>query len=114
MNGTIRFPKPQNAPFVNFEKKSAERKRLAIAIDQLRNTKPADLPLWIGGQSTMYNPSGICVPPHDFKRKLALYAQADNEDIITCAINCVMDAKHQWELIPWHLRLHIFRHLAIM
>lgn len=113
MNGTIGFPKPQNAPLINFEKGSAERDKLVEAISKLRKAPSADLSLWIGGVSVWSDIFGICTPPHDISRELARYAMAHDMQV-NDAILSVLNAKKKWESIPWHLRLHIFRKAAYL
>ncbi len=113
MNGIIRFPEPQNAPLVNFEKGGTDREKLITAIDYLRVKKPIKLPLWIGGKPKLTESFAPCTPPHDMHRLLAEYATAD-ESLVQQAISGVLQAKNRWQSLPWYLRLHIFRKAAYL
>lgn len=113
MNANFSIPEPQNAPMVNFEKGSVEREKLIAAIDYMRVKKPIKLPLWIGGKSVFTEVFAPCTPPHDISRILAEYAIAD-EHLVQHAIVDVLKAKKEWEQIPWHIRLNIFRKAAYL
>ena len=114
MNGNVSIPKLQNAPMVDFEKESVARDKLVNAIAQLRNPQSyPSLPLWIGGKPVLSNAFGMCTPPHDTTRLLAKYAIA-NEPLVQYAISGVLQAKKEWEQIPWHMRLNIFRKAAYL
>jgi len=115
VNGTIRFPKPQNASMVQFEKGTVERQHLNDAIIRLRTREEIPtLPLVINGEcifdSSVY---GKCIPPHDITRELARYAHAHTGQMKD-AIEGVLHAQTKWQSLPWHLRLHIFRKAAYL
>ena len=115
INGTINLPKPDNALLVNFEQGSSEREKLVKAIERLRNDTPRDLPLWIDGSPFGCYFPGMCTSPHDTGRVLAHYAIAPHESIVRLATDrMIMNTKKQWERLPWHLRLHIFRKAAYL
>ena len=115
MNGVISFPKPANAPLINFENGSDGRIHLQEAITKLRCRKDVPvLPLWIEGQPVLSKFFGTCIPPHDMNRSLATYAQIPNWRLVDRAIEGVLNAKNSWKQVPWHMRLHIFRKAAYL
>lgn len=113
MNGSVYIHEPPNVPMIHFEKGNVEREKLITAIDDLRSKKPIKLPLWIGGEPIYTESFSLCIPPHDMSRVLAEYAIADDL-LVECAIQATLQAKKQWEQIPWHMRLNIFRKAAYL
>lgn len=113
VNALPKIRKPENAPFVSFEPGSGERYRLQKEIERLRSkdqSNPEILPLWINGPVITYE-SAPCIAPHDFKRELARYSKAREEDVKK-AIDTVLEARERWSQIPWFRRLFIFQKAA--
>ncbi len=112
MNCVATFPPFENARMVDFEQGSEDRVKLVAAIERLRNDEPPLLPIWMNGMPFhIENDQCVCVSPHDIRRLLARYTQA-NEIDVNYAIDKVIMAKKAWEQMPWHSRLDIFRNAA--
>jgi len=113
LNALPKIRKPDNSPFISFEPGSSERIRLQQEIENLRSKdkdNPEILPLWINGP-VVTDQTAPCIVPHDFKRELARYCEAREEDV-NKAIQTVLEARERWSQIPWPMRLFIFQRAA--
>jgi len=114
INGIPKFPKPTNAPLVQFSPGSPERELLEEKIKRLRyDSELLDLPLLIGGKHIRTDQYKKCLIPHDHSRILGGYAMARPEDVIS-AIETVLKARKKWQQLPWYIRLNIFRRAAYL
>ena len=114
-NAVTEIPKPENTPFVGYQKGSKERDALVLEIRKLRErTKSQALydhcPLWINGP-VVASKELLCRVPHDNTRILGTYSAASERHVVA-AIDTVLNARERWSQIPWWVRMHIFRTAA--
>ena len=112
LNALPQVRKPENSPYVGFEKGSQKREELLAKLDEIRrnNGDVKILPLWINGP-VQTKELGNCTPPHDIGRLLAHYCKASPEHVGT-AIKTVLRARKKWQSLPWRNRLLIFENAA--
>lgn len=112
LNAVPKIPKPENCPFIGFEKNTDSRKQLEIELDNLRKADMANnaIPIWVNGPVDTKTVNW-CLIPHNFSRVLGLYCTA-KEEHVHLAIKTVLAAKERWSRIPWFVRCHIFRRAA--
>ncbi|OBG44619.1 1-pyrroline-5-carboxylate dehydrogenase [Mycolicibacterium fortuitum] len=111
MDAITNVPLPANEPVHDYAPGSAERARLATALDELAGA-PIDLPHVIGGKHTMGGGARIdVVQPHRHSAKLGTLTNAEHSDARS-AIDAALDAKADWARMPFDERAAVFLRAA--
>ncbi|MES2388508.1 MAG: L-glutamate gamma-semialdehyde dehydrogenase [Bacteroidota bacterium] len=105
-NGIYSVPQAKNEPVLSYAPGSAERKALQAAIKEARSHK-AEIPMYIGGERVFTDERIPMSPPHDHGHTLGYYSRGD-EGHVKQAIDAALDAKKDWENLPWENRAAIF------
>src|SRR5579884_2916983 len=90
----FRPPAPANEPIHDYERGSAERHRLQLRLEQMRNER-IDVPLVIGGKDIRTGDLKQAVMPHDREHVLADVHQGGAEHV-QMAIDAAADAWRDW------------------
>lgn len=104
--GFFNVPQPVNEPVLDYKPGSPERNALKDAIQRARSQQ-ADIPMYIGGQEIRTENKQDLRPPHDHGHLLGHYSKGD-ESHVQAAIDAALEAKHDWENLPWQQRAAIF------
>jgi len=116
INGVPKFAKPENSPFISFERYSESRKKLNAEISKLRglcdpivqkNRGIYQLPIIVGGRKIYTTEKRQSLVPHKKGTVLAEYSLCNKQDV-SKAIEGVLKAREGWAKIPWFMKLHIF------
>ncbi|MCA4724538.1 L-glutamate gamma-semialdehyde dehydrogenase [Mycolicibacterium fortuitum] len=111
MDAITNVPLPANEPVHDYAPGSAERARLATALDELAGA-PIDLPHVIGGKHTMGGGARFdVVQPHRHSAKLGTLTNAEHSDARS-AIDAALDAKADWARMPFDERAAVFLRAA--
>ncbi|MDC1107321.1 L-glutamate gamma-semialdehyde dehydrogenase [Prolixibacteraceae bacterium] len=105
-DGFYRVPKATNEPVYTYEPGSLERKRLQKAIYEWRS-ELVELPMIIGGKAVYSEDREQIRPPHDLSHLLGYYHKGEKEHV-QMAIDASLEAKSDWEKMPWNHRASIF------
>lgn len=105
-NGYFKIKKPQNETILSYEKESKERISLESKILELKQ-KQIEIPIIIGGKEIYTGNTKECVIPHNKDHVLATYHIAGEEEI-NAAIEAALEAKKEWDEIPWQHKASIF------
>ncbi|MDD8019979.1 MAG: L-glutamate gamma-semialdehyde dehydrogenase [Acidobacteriota bacterium] len=105
-NSIANLEQPKNEPILNYGPGSPEKKVLK---EQLKKMKAAEIeiPLIIGGKEVRTGKTGRCIEPHNKNHVLATYHKAGEKEV-QAAIEAALQAKHDWENMPWEHRAAIF------
>ena len=106
LKGFFSVPTPINEPVYAYAPGSKERALLQEALRTARSQE-ADIPMFIGGQEIRTGNKGELRPPHDHKHLLGYYHKG-GKNHVTDAINAALEAKKNWEDLPWEHRASIF------
>jgi 1-pyrroline-5-carboxylate dehydrogenase len=106
LKGFFNVPAPVNEPVLNYGPRSVERAALTKALQEGR-AKQIDIPMYIGNEQVRTGKTLEIRPPHDHKHILATYHEGDAEHV-HAAIKASLDAKADWENMPWEDRAAIF------
>ncbi len=105
-NAIFDIPHPINEPVLSYAPGSAEKSDLEAALKALKATK-IDAPMWIGGKKVTTNSKVAMHPPHEISHVLGHFNMGDKSHV-TDAINAALDAKSDWEAMPYQDRAAIF------
>lgn len=105
-NGYFKLPTPVNEPVKGYMSGSQERALLKAELDRQSGIK-VEIPIIIGGKEYRTGKMGTCVMPHNHAHVLAEYHIAGEEEL-KLAAKTAMEAKCQWEALPWEHRAAIF------
>src|SRR4051812_48213417 len=106
----FRPPAAVNEPILGFERGSAERARLQLRLEQMRNERP-EVPLVIGGRDVMTGTTKAAVMPHDREHVLADVHQGGAEHVQQ-AIEAAATAWEDWSRWPWEERAGVLLRAA--
>lgn len=109
-NALFQFERPVNEPVKSYAPGTEERKALKKELERLSSQK-VEIPLIIGGKEIKTGDMGTVVMPHDHGHVLADYHKAGEKEI-KMAIDAAMEAKQQWEEMPWVERASIMMRIA--
>ncbi|MFC2125392.1 L-glutamate gamma-semialdehyde dehydrogenase [Bacteroidota bacterium] len=104
--GFFNVPVPENEPVKVYRPGSPEREELKHELIKLKSDV-WDIPMVIGGEYVKSGNTAPLSPPHDHKHLLANYHKGDASHVKQ-AINAAMEAKEDWEALPWEQRAAIF------
>ena len=103
-------PIPTNEPVRSYAPGTEDRKKLKEAIKDLRS-KVLDIPMYIGGKEVRTENKVAIRCPHDTDHILAYYHKGDASHV-EMAIQASLNAKAEWESLPWEQRAAIFLKMA--
>lgn len=99
-------PPAQNEPVYSYAVGTKERKELQDTLECLNNGM-VEIPMIINGKVVKSdNQIDIC-PPHNRNHKIGFYHRGDKKHL-NDAITAALEAKPQWENMPWKSRASIF------
>lgn len=106
MNHTIlSIKEPANEPVLSYAPGSPEKKQLKQELKRQAN-QHVEIPVIIGGKEYFTGDTGDLIMPHDHQHKLGTWHKAD-EKLIALAIETALNAKKDWETMPWAERASI-------
>lgn len=105
-NAYFELRKPENEPVLSYAVGSNERTELKEKLLELKE-KEIEIPLIIGGKEIRTGKTAKCIVPHDKNHVLATYHMAGEKEI-QMAIEAALEAKKEWERMPWQHRASIF------
>src|SRR5579884_1697812 len=106
----FRPPAPANEPIHDYERGSAERHRLQLRLEQMRNER-IDVPLVIGGKDIRTGDLKQAVMPHDREHVLADVHQGGAEHV-QMAIDAAAAAWEDWSRWAWEERAGVLLRAA--
>lgn len=106
MSGIFRLPFPKNEVVLSYAPGTAERASLKAALQQLKSEQ-LDIPMIIGGQEVYTQQRVRIAPPHELSYTLAYFHKGGRQEVDQ-AIRAALNAKADWENMPWEQRLSIF------
>lgn len=106
LKGFFNVPVPVNEPVLNYGPRSVERAALKTALADAR-AQQTDIPMYIGADEVRTGKTLEIRPPHDHKHVLATYHEGDPSHV-QAAIDAALNAKDDWENLPWEERAAIF------
>jgi 1-pyrroline-5-carboxylate dehydrogenase len=104
--GFFKVPEAQNEPVKDYKPGSPERKEVLETYKKLYNQK-ADIPIYIGGEEIKTGNTSRLVAPHDHKRDLGHYHQAEKKHVQQ-SIDTALEARKKWVGLPWEQRAAVF------
>lgn len=96
----------ENEKVLEYAVGSTEREELKKALKELEK-EIVDIPIIIGGKEIRNGNTGKCIIPHNHKKVIGIYHKA-GENEVKMAIEAALEAKKQWEKMPWEHRAAIF------
>lgn len=103
-------PHPVNEPVLNYSPGSPEKLALKTALAEAKS-KQADIPMYIGGRHVFSDHKVAMHPPHERKHVLGHYSKGHTSHV-HAAIEAALNAKQDWEAMPWQERAAIFLRAA--
>ncbi len=105
-NGFFTVPTVINEGTPAYLKGSQERKNILAAIKKAKS-KPASIPMTIGGKKVHTKNKFTMRPPHELKHTLGTFSQGNKKDFQK-AIDAALAAKESWAAMAWEDRAAIF------
>lgn len=109
-NGYFMMEKPKNDLVRGYLPHSPEREALKAELERQSN-QVVKIPLIIGGKEIYTEKTIKVTMPHDHQHVLAECCMAGKEEL-DMAIQAALDAKEQWEQMPWEHRAALFLKVA--
>jgi len=109
-NCVIEFRQPANETPFSFAPGSKEKKAVKEKLKVL-SSEITEIPLIIGGRKVKTGDMGEIRMPHNHNKVIARYHKA-GEIEVKQAIEVSLEAKHEWERMPWDKRSLIFKKAA--
>lgn len=106
MNGFFKVPHAVNEPVLDYAPGSKEKIALKKALSEARS-KVIDIPMYIGGREVRTGKTQDIFPPHDLQHRIGSFHHGDAEHV-HLAIEAALNAKKDWENMPWEQRAAIF------
>lgn len=104
--GIYSVPTAKNEPVLSYSEGTQERKLLQEAIQEARS-EVMDIPMIINGKEIRTDNKIEIRPPHNIDHLLGHYHKGDASHV-QMAIDAALDAKEEWENMPWKQRASIF------
>ncbi|WP_242157188.1 L-glutamate gamma-semialdehyde dehydrogenase [Aestuariivivens sediminis] len=105
-SGFYNVPNIENEPVKEYLPGSQELKDL-MSTYQSMNLDFVDIPMLINGEEVRTGKTVAINPPHDFKRTVGQYHEAEEKHVIQAISSC-LEAKALWAKTPWEHRAAIF------
>ncbi|HEY0092132.1 MAG TPA: L-glutamate gamma-semialdehyde dehydrogenase, partial [Flavobacterium sp.] len=106
VKGFFNVPKAVNEPVKSYAPNSPEKEAVLAEYKRMWNSK-IDVPLYIGKEEIKTGNTKTISPPHDHKHIVGTYHLAEKVHIEK-AISEALQAKAEWESLPWEHRASIF------
>ena len=106
LKGFFNVPKPVNEPVKSYAPNTPERKQVQEMYQKMWNS-PIEVPLYIGKEKIKTGNTRTMHPPQDHQHCVGTYHLAEKKHI-DLAIKAALDAKENWENLPWEQRAAIF------
>lgn len=97
---------PVNERVLTYAPGTREREEVKAALREQHATQ-IEIPLVIGGREVRTGVTAQCVIPHDHGHVLATYHVAGPKEV-QMAIDAALEAKREWESLPWEHRAAVF------
>ena len=104
--GIYNVPVATNEPVKAYEPGSNERESLLATYKEMYNSH-REIKMNIGGQEIETGNTHNLTPPHDHQHVIGSYHRGDKSHV-EAAVKAAIDAKPQWEALPWEQRASIF------
>jgi 1-pyrroline-5-carboxylate dehydrogenase len=104
--GIFKVPVPKNEPVLNYAPSSPERAKIVEALNKLKSQQ-IDIPMIIGGREIRTADKIKITAPHDHNLFLGNYYKGGKKEV-EAAVRSALDAKHDWECMPWEARASVF------
>ncbi|KIJ20426.1 1-pyrroline-5-carboxylate dehydrogenase [Paxillus involutus ATCC 200175] len=108
---SFKVPATDNEPMRSYSLGSQERRGLEVALKQMEQDLPFEVPCIVNGRQVKTGNLANQVIPSDHARNLCVYHEAD-EATVASAIEGALAAKAEWEAMPWNDRAAIFLRAA--
>ncbi len=105
-NGIFKVPFPKNETPREYLPGSKEKKELKSALAALKS-QDIQIPLIINGQEVFTANTGKCIIPHEKDHVLAVFHKAGEKEV-NDAVIAALNAKKEWERMPWEQRAAVF------
>jgi 1-pyrroline-5-carboxylate dehydrogenase len=105
-NAIFKIPHPVNEPVKNYAPKSAEKEALKKEL-KAQKAQQVDIPMYIGGKEVRTGVKKEIHPPHEIKHTLGHFHWGGKKHVQD-AIKASLNAKADWENLPWGSRAAIF------
>ncbi len=106
-NAFFKTPEAINEPVRSYAKGSIERESLLHCYKEMFSQQPIDVPMYIGAKEVRTNNKMTISPPHDHQKVLGHFNIGDGSHVEE-AIAQAMQAKKDWNNLPWEDRAAIF------
>ncbi|MBD3170115.1 MAG: L-glutamate gamma-semialdehyde dehydrogenase [candidate division Zixibacteria bacterium] len=104
--GNFRVPIPHNEPIYSYAPGTADREKLAQAINKLRKEK-IDIPMIIDGEEVRTGDKIEIKSPHNHNQVLGHYYRGGEKEI-NAAVESCMEAWKSWSHMSWEHRAAVF------
>lgn len=105
-NAIYQVLKPQNEPIRSYLPGSQEKISLKNRLKEMKKTT-IEIPLIINGKEVRTGRIQNCIIPHNHSHILAKYHTAGHQEM-KMAIDSALEAKKEWEQLPWDHRIAVF------
>lgn len=105
-NAIFKVPAAINEPILNYAAGSPEKVELKKMLKKLKS-EFWDIPMIIGGNEVRTGNTKEIRPPHELSHKLGQFHEGGNKHV-KMAIDAALEAKKDWETMPWEERAAIF------
>lgn len=105
-NAIFDIPLPVNEPVLSYAPGSPEKEALVAALNAMKAVQ-LDAPMWIGGKKITTDNKVAMHPPHEKNHVLGHFYQGDKSHV-KLAIDAALEAKADWESMPYQDRAAIF------
>lgn len=102
----FQVPIAVNEPVLNYEPGSSEKVAVKAALLEAKSNKK-DIPMYIGSEKVFTDKKVDIFPPHDIHNAIGQYNSGSGEHV-KAAIDAALQAKADWEAMPWQDRAAIF------
>ncbi|WP_207533395.1 L-glutamate gamma-semialdehyde dehydrogenase [Desertivirga arenae] len=102
----FKVPSPKNEPVLNYAPGSVERVKIKEALERAYQMN-VDLPMYIGAEEVRTGDRIAITPPHNHAQILGYYHRGGTGDVEEAIISA-LEAKEEWENLPWEQRAAVF------
>ena len=105
-NGIFNVPVPTNEPIFDYAPGSKERLGLEAALEALQ-AEVKEIPVIIGGEAYYTGHKKPCIQPDNHQKIIGYYHEV-TEELVDKAIESALNAKDEWEKMPYEHRSAVF------
>lgn len=106
IDSITQVPPPVNETIRNYEPGSVHRESLKRRLDAMARER-VEIPLYIGGREVLTGNKRKVVMPHAHQEVVAEFHLAGEKELKDAA-KAALDAKRDWEILPWQDRAAVF------